>query len=112
MPQPPNSPYVSFPPVVDLSADPQVLSMQIAIGLFLALCAVFLLISAKQVSRDTERASRTHRGSLTGPLPAGAVRIAGAGCLALAALWLFYWSVRFPSVDAPEGASRLWGRRV
>jgi hypothetical protein len=64
--------------------------VQIAIGLFLALCDGFLLIFAKQVNRDTERAARTHHGSLTGPLPVDAVRIAGAGCLVLAAIWLLY----------------------
>jgi hypothetical protein len=64
--------------------------MQTVIGLLFGLCDAFLLLSAKQVSRDTARAAKTHHGSLTGPLPAGAVRIGGVLCLVLAAVWLLY----------------------
>jgi hypothetical protein len=60
--------------------------MRIFIGLAMVLSGIFLLVSAKQVSADSQRT----RGSLLGSVPPGAVRIIGAGALILGALWLFY----------------------
>jgi hypothetical protein len=63
--------------------------MRTLIGLLFGFFGATLLILAQQISYDTKRAARTGRGSLTGPVPAGAIRIAGAGALVLAVVWLF-----------------------
>jgi hypothetical protein len=60
--------------------------MRILIAMTLVLCGIFLLVSAKQISADSQRT----KGSLLGSVPSGAVRIMGAGALILGALWLFY----------------------
>ena len=60
--------------------------MRIFIGFTLILCGIFLLVSAKQVSFDSQRT----KGSLLGSIPPGAVRIMGVGGLILGTLWLFY----------------------
>ncbi len=53
--------------------------MKTLIGLLFGFFGATLFISARQISHDTTRMARSGRGSLTGPVPAGAVRIAGVG---------------------------------
>jgi len=57
------------------------------IAFTMILSGSFLLICARQVSRDSSRTP----GSLMGNVTPGAVRIAGAGALILGLIWVFYW---------------------
>jgi len=63
--------------------------MRFLLGLIFAVCGAFLVVAAKQVSRDSMKENSVGYGSLLGRVTPTGSRLAGAGCLLLAALWWF-----------------------
>ena len=63
--------------------------MRFLVGLIFVTCGLFLVIAAKQVSRDSMRKQPVGQSSLVGRVTPMASRIAGGGCLILAVIWWF-----------------------
>ena len=63
--------------------------MRFLVGLIFATCGLFLVVAAKQVRRDSFRKQPVGQSSLVGRVSPMTSRIAGWGCLVLAAIWWF-----------------------
>jgi len=63
--------------------------MRFLLGLVFAVSGALLDVAAKQVSRDSVRPKPVGYSSLLGRVTPTGSRLAGAGCLLLAALWWF-----------------------